>query len=60
MPGTIKFQSSIDGAKFATFIDETVENAVQGMRERGDELAEKIIDRLKEVDGKHMVESASV
>ena len=53
-------QSIIDGAKYATFINEAVSFAAQEMRERGDELAGRVIDELKTVDGKHMVENASV
>ena len=56
----VPVQSIIDGAKYAAFIDEAVTFAAQEMRERGDELAGKVIDELKTVVGKHMVESASV
>jgi len=56
----VPVQSIIDGAKYAAFIDGAVRFAVQGMRERGDELAKKVMEGLRGVDGKHMVESASV
>ena len=56
----VPVQSIIDGAKYATFINEAVSFAAQEMRERGDELAGRVIDELKTVDGKHMVENASV
>jgi len=52
----VPVQSIIDGAKYAAFIDEAVMFATQEMRERGDEL----VGRLKQVDEKHMIESASV
>ena len=32
----------------------------QKMKERGDELAESVIEKLKMVDGKHVIENASV
>lgn len=56
----VPVQSIIDGAKYAAFIDEAVRFAAQEMRKRGDELAGRVIEELKTVDGKHMVESASV
>ena len=56
----VPVQSIIDGAKYAAFIDEAVRFAVQEMEDRGDELTGRVIEELKTVDGKHMVESASV
>jgi len=56
----VPVQSIIDGAKYAAFIDEAVMFATQEMRECGDELAEKVMEELKGIDGKNMVESASV
>ena len=50
----VPVQSIIDGAKYAAFIDEAVRFAAQEMR------GESVADGLKNVDGKHMVESASV
>jgi len=50
----VPVQSIIDGAKYAAFIDEAVMFAAQEMR--GGIVAEG----LKGVDGKHMIESASV
>lgn len=50
----VPVQSIIDGAKYAAFIDETVRFAVQEM---GDG---RVAEGLKKIDGKHMVESASV
>lgn len=56
----VPVQSIIDGAKYAAFIDAAVRFAAQVMRERGDALAGRVIEELKTVDGKHMVESSSV
>lgn len=56
----VPVQSIIDGAKYAAFIDAAVRFAVQEMRKRGDELAGRVIEELKTVEGKHMIESASV
>ena len=56
----VPVRSRIDGAKYAAFIDEAVASAAQKMEERGDELTGKVAEKLKDVDGKHMVESASV
>ena len=50
----VPVQSIIDGAKYGAFIDETVRFAVQEM---GDG---RVAEGLKKIDGKHMVESASV
>ena len=50
----VPVQSIIDGAKYAAFIDEAVMFAVQEMRGR------RVAEGLKGVDGKHMIESASV
>ncbi len=50
----VPVQSIIDGAKYAAFIDETVMFATQEM-ENG-----RVARGLKQVDGKHMIESASV
>ena len=56
----VPVQSIIDGAKYAAFIDEAVMFITQKMKERGDELAESVIEKLKMVDGKRVIESASV
>ena len=50
----VPVQSIIDGAKYAAFIDEAVRFAAQEMR------GESVADGLKNVDGKRMIESASV
>lgn len=56
----VPVRSHIDGAKYASFIDESVRFAAKEMSERGDEPAEKVIEELKGIDGTHMVETASV
>ena len=56
----VPVQSIIDGAKYAAFIDEAVTFAAQEMRERGDDVAGRVVEWLKTVDGKHMAETASV
>ena len=45
----VPVQSIIDGAKYAAFIDEAVMFITQKMKERGDELAESVIEKLKMV-----------
>ena len=50
----VPVQSIIDGAKYAAFIDEAVRFAAQEMRDG------IVAEGLKGVDGKHMIESASV
>jgi len=50
----VPVQSIIDGAKYAAFIDEAVSFAAQEMRDG------IVAEGLKGVDGKHMIESASV
>lgn len=56
----VPVQSNIDGARYAAFIDESVTFADQKMRERGDALAEMVMEKLKAVDGKCLIECASV
>lgn len=56
----VPVRSHIDGAKYASFIDEAVASALQEVGERRDGTAEEVVEKLKEVDGKHMVERASV
>ena len=56
----VPVQSNIDGAKYAAFIDESVTFADQKMRVRGDTLAEMVLEKLRAVDGKCLIECASV
>lgn len=50
----VPVQSIIDGEKYAAFIDEAVRFAVQEVEDS------RIIEKLESIDGKHMIESASV
>lgn len=56
----VPVRSHIDGAKYTSFIDEAVANVIQRVRGQRDGMADKVLERLKEIDGKHMVERASV
>lgn len=56
----VPVQSNIDGAKYAAFIDESVTFAGLKIGERGDALAKMVMEKLKAVDGKCLIESASV
>ena len=56
----VPVQSNIDGAKYAAFIDESVTFADQKMRGRGDALGEMVMEKLKAVDGKCLIECAGV
>lgn len=55
----VPVQSNIDGAKYAAFIDESVAFATQKMRGRGNALSEMVMEKLKAVDGKCLIECAS-
>ena len=46
--------------QYASFIDEAVMWAIQEVGERRSSVADEAVEKLKEVDGKHMVERASV
>ena len=56
----VPVQSIIDGAKYAAFIDEAVRFAAQEMEERGDDVGGRVTEGLKKIDGRHMIERASV
>lgn len=56
----VPVQSNIDGARYAAFIDESVAFATQKMRGRGNALSEMVMEKLKAVDGKCLIECASV
>lgn len=55
----VPVQSNIDGAKYAAFIDESVAFATQKMRGHGNALSAMVIEKLKAVDGKCLIECAS-
>lgn len=52
-------QSIIDGAKLAAFIDEAVADALKRMEQDKSDVAQIAVELLREVDGKHIVESMS-
>lgn len=56
----VPVRSHIDGAKYASFIDEAVASMIQEVGEQRNGAAEKAIEELKGIDGAHMVERASV
>lgn len=56
----VPVRSHIDGAKYASFIDEAVVSTMQEVGERRGVAAEKVMEELKGINGKHMVERASV
>lgn len=56
----VPVRSHIDGARYAAFIDEVVAWAIQEVEKVGDGVAEKVVDMLKEIDGKCIIERASV
>lgn len=56
----VPVRSHIDGAKYAAFINEAVASAIQRVRGQRGGMADKVVERLKEINGKHMVERASV
>lgn len=52
-------QSIVDGAKFAAFIDETVADAVKRMRTDTSDIGQIVLEVLKDIDGKLVVETMS-
>lgn len=54
-----QYKAILMGAKYAAFIDESAVFAAQEMRKRGDALAEMVMEKLKAVDGKCLIECAS-
>lgn len=56
----VPVRSHIDGAKYASFIDEVVASTIQEVGEQRSGAAEKVIEELKGIDGTHMIERASV
>lgn len=56
----VPVRSHIDGARYAAFIGEAVTSTMQKVGEQRGCAADKAVEKLKEVDGKHMVERASV
>lgn len=52
-------QSIVDGAKFAAFIDEVIEDTLKRMESDGDDAAQIVAEILHGVDGKVVVETMS-
>lgn len=52
-------QSNVDGAKFAAFIDASVEDAIRELEQRGDDLSDVGAMVLRNVVGKEVVETMS-
>lgn len=52
-------QSHVDGAKFATFIDEAVADSIRELEVREDDMSGVSIAVLQNVEGKSMVETMS-
>lgn len=52
-------QSNVDGAKLAAFIDAAVEDAIQELEKRDDDLSKAGVTLLQAVDGKEVVEEMS-
>lgn len=52
-------QSNVDGAKFAAFIDATVEDAIRELEQREDDLSDVAAMVLRNVVGKEVVETMS-
>lgn len=52
-------QSHVDGAKFATFIDEAVADSIRELGVREDDMSGVSIAVLQNVEGKSMVETMS-
>ena len=52
-------QSNVDGAKFAAFIDEAVEDSIMELGQRKDDLSKAGVTMLRAVDGKEVVEEMS-
>ena len=52
-------QSTIEGAKLAAFIDEAVADALKRMEQDKSDVAQIVVEMLRGVDGKHIVETMS-
>lgn len=56
----VPVRSKIDGAKYAAFIDEAVASSIKKVEKMDTILADRVVGGLQIVDGKHVVERASV
>lgn len=55
----MSLQSNVDGAKFASFIDTAVEDAIRELEKRKDDLSDVAAMVLRNVVGKEVVETMS-
>ena len=53
-------QSVIEGAKLAAFIDDAVADSIERLESREDDMSQVVTAVLKNIDGKHFVETMSV
>ena len=53
-------QSVVEGAKLAAFIDDAVADSIERMESREDDMSQVVAAVLKNIDGKHFVETMSV
>lgn len=53
-------QSVVEGAKLAAFIDDAVADSIERLESREDDMSQVITAVLKNIDGKHFVETMSV
>lgn len=53
-------QSLVEGAKLAAFIDEAVADSIGKMEDREDDMSQVVAAVLKNIDGKHVVETMSI
>lgn len=53
-------QSVVEGAKLAAFIDDAVADSIERLESREDDMSQVVTAVLKNIDGKHFVETMSV
>lgn len=52
-------QSVVEGAKLAAFIDDAVADSIERLESREDDMSQVVAAVLKNIDGKHFVETMS-
>lgn len=53
-------QSVVEGAKLAAFIDDAVADSIERLESQEDDMSQVVTAVLKNIDGKHFVETMSV
>lgn len=53
-------QSVVEGAKLAAFIDDAVTDSIERLESQEDDMSQVVTAVLKNIDGKHFVETMSV